>query len=415
MVNPPVAATGLIRALIVWAGVAFFASHAPAVADVFHLSDGGKVDGEVIEKTADSFRVRTVFGIVAVRFDQIALHETAPSPFERYQQRKKDAADTAAAQTELGQWCQETGLKTEAERHFRRAIELDPDYEPARAKLGHVRGENGWVERSSAATTQPATAPAKDRAADEEAAEKKLIATTQTRWSRQIRSIRMAFLESSDSKQLAEGRKRLAEIRDPLAILPAVRVLSEGGTAARTALIELLSRFREDEATLNLAAIALLESNEDIRSSAVSELVRRKDDRVLGQLRKALYADNDAVIRRAALALGALRAEPAIPDLIDQLTAQRRKSVETPIRRLLGVMEDEFRAQGDFIASGKRRYQPTLGVGTVGGLAGVDTEMQTRDVTVFRTEVQQALVAITGENFGFEADEWRTWYEERKR
>jgi hypothetical protein len=37
-----------------------------------------------------------------------------------------------------------------------------------------------------------------------------------------------------------------------------------------------------------------------------------------------------------------------------------------------------------------------------------------RDVTVFRTEVLEALRTITGQDFGFEHAAWRRWYEERR-
>ena len=40
--------------------------------------------------------------------------------------------------------------------------------------------------------------------------------------------------------------------------------------------------------------------------------------------------------------------------------------------------------------------------------------MQTQDVTMYRTEVLEALVAITGVNHGFDAAKWRRWYEEHK-
>jgi hypothetical protein len=103
--------------------------------------------------------------------------------------------------------------------------------------------------------------------------------------------------------------------------------------------------------------------------------------------------------------------------LIERLTVQRRKTIEVPVRRYFGAMADEFRPRGDYIQGGRRsKHLPTVGYGAAGvPSGGFETEMQRRDVTVFRTEVQQALVAITGENFGFEADEWRKWYEEKKR
>ena len=56
-------------------------------------------------------------------------------------------------------------------------------------------------------------------------------------------------------------------------------------------------------------------------------------------------------------------------------------------------------------------YQPggvgCMGPGTFVGTA-TDYEMQT--VSIYRTEVQEALIAITGQNFGFDRDQWRQWW-----
>lgn len=403
------------RRLPVVLTVALAALLAPSTrGDILHLSDGGRVDGDILSQTNDEYRVKTIYGTVTVSKSRVERVEVAASAFQRYAEQKAKAADTPAGQTELGNWCDEAGLRADAKSHYRRAIELDADYEPARTALGQHKVDGRWVDAPAKTAAKPVMKPKED--ADSKPAEDELVATTQVRWTNRIRAIRTTFLESPDPAAVSDGKRRIAEIRDPLAILPLVKVLSEGGALSRLLLVETLKRFSEDESTLNLAAMALLETDDDVRGAALTELVRRKDDRVLGQFRKALSTDNDQIVRRAALALGSLRAESAIPELIERLTVQRRKNIEVPVRQFFGAMADEFRPRGDYIQPGRRtKHQPTVGYGAAGGFVGSETEMQKRDVTVFRTDVQQALVAITGENFGFEADEWRKWYEEKKR
>lgn len=178
----------------------------------------------------------------------------------------------------------------------------------------------------------------------------------------------------------------------------------------------MLGRFQTDESTLNLTVIALVEPDESLRRDAVTQLVRREDPRVVAQLRKALQSNSDALIRNAAVALGRLKAMTAVPELIDSLKVQRRKLTEVTVRRYFGAMESDFgRDTTVTLPRGNRvRYVPTIGLGAAGAFVSSETEMQMQDVTVFRTEVQQALVAITGENFGFEEAAWRRWYQERK-
>ena len=68
---------------------------------------------------------------------------------------------------------------------------------------------------------------------------------------------------------------------------------------------------------MNLAVLALIDPSESVREPCVAELVRRHDPRVIAQYREALHSDSDAIIRRAAYALGRLDAKVAIPDLIE--------------------------------------------------------------------------------------------------
>jgi hypothetical protein len=45
----------------------------------------------------------------------------------------------------------------------------------------------------------------------------------------------------------------------------------------------------------------------------------------------------------------------------------------------------------------------------------VGNDWQYQRVTVYRTELLEALRRITGQDFGFDRDDWLRWYEQRKR
>lgn len=405
---PVPAAAGLLAAWVLFALPA-------ALADVIHLKNGGVVEGDILERTETTYRVRTSVGTVSLPVDAVERIEPRESPLVEYARRKAQAADTPADQTALAEWCESVGLGAERRRHLQRAIELDPDYEPARLALGFVRIGGLWVdgrapEKPSPASA-PASAPAASRPADSEE-DARLVAAVQSDWFRRIRAIRSNLLEGSSERLLAEGRRRILEIRDPLAILPLTRVLSTGPRAAREVLVEALAQFPQDEATLNLAVLALLDDDEGVRRRALTELLRRQDPRVIPQFREALYTNSDKLIRRAAIALGTLQAAAAIPDLIDVLTAQRRRIVEVPV--YIASYERSFDTISSISLGGLTsvRYRPSIGV-VFNPSVFADTALAERDVTVFRTEVLEALKAITGQNFGFDAAAWRRWYEEQ--
>jgi len=387
-----------------------------AHADILHLTNGGSVEGTIVEQDERCYKVRTTVGTVTLPIDAVDRIERRPSVLDEYVKLREKVADTPAAQVELAKWCGAQDLQSARRSHLRRAIELDADCEPARIALGFVRVAGMWVEGRTA-DDHAETGPDRKKT-DQDAAsrdDEDVVAAIQSQWAVRIRAIKNNKLETSIDRLVQDGRRRIVEIRDPLAILPLTRLLGAGNWACRDALVEVLGHFPQDEATLNLAVMALTDRDDRIRQRTLAELKRRDDPRVVPQFRRALASDSDPLIRRASIGLGTLQAGAAIPDLIDVLKARRRKLVEVSVRRYFGEYLTTFDTP-TVISLGNVshiRHSPVLGIPAIGtGLVFVDSEYQMRDVTVFRTEVLEALKQITGENFGFDEAAWRRWYEE---
>ncbi len=189
-------------------------------------------------------------------------------------------------------------------------------------------------------------------------------------------------------------------------------VLVVGGPAVRRLLVESLSQFTEDEATMNLIVLSLTDGSATIRQLAAVELVKRDDPRVVEQFHEALRSGGETVLRRAAAALGTLRVRGAVEDLVDLLSTRKRARVrETqPVfyRRVITAFGGVRTVS---IGGRSARYRPKS-IGVLGGGVFMGTEDQTtvRTVDVHRTEVQEALIAITGRNFGFDRDAWLKWW-----
>jgi hypothetical protein len=399
------------------AAVAVVASF-PAPADVVHLKRGGQLEGKVVDSQGDTIRIRTVTAEVSIPREAVDRIEESPALIEQYDRRLADTPPTPEGQFALANWCDEQGMTGERRAHLERAVELNPDYSPARHALGFVQVGPLWVDANLKA--QHAAGGAGDIEEGEDAPTPDemaaLIAEIQRDWSRRIRAIRSHMLDSSLDRQVEEGRQRIHEIHDPLAILPLVRTLSDGKRPAREALVEALSAFPHDEATMNLAALALSDSDGGVRARALSQLARRNDPRITPILRKALRSDSDALIRRAAVALGVLADASAVPDLIDSLRAQRRRVVEVPADQYLGHVQEAFNTPTQITLGRTRvaRVYPHIGVAAASSYVFGPTSYERRTVTVFRTEVLEALKQITGENFGFDEAAWRRWHEEQR-
>jgi len=388
----------------------------PGLADILHLASGGTVEGEILETDDYGYRLRTVAGIVKLPAEIVKRVEKCPSPFEEYEQRRQQAQQTPKEQMALAEWCGQRGLKGERRTHLRRVLELDRDYAPARAALGYVRVGRFWVDGRTV-PQQPKRDEAA-RAAEEQRDEQgKLVAAIRSQWFQRIRAVKASLLENPKQRLVQEGRAKILQIRDPLAILPLARELSQGSRVCRQVLVEALSRFPQDEATMNLAVLALVDPDEGIREATLTQLRRRDDPRIPAQFRQALRGE-DWLVRRAARGLGVLRIEEAVPDLIHALTARRRMLVEVPVRGYINNLPRAFSGSTQVVIGGTTTviYSPTVGIilDATAPAAGLRNEWQMRDVTVYRTEVLEALKQITGQNFAFDSTEWRRWYEEHQ-
>jgi hypothetical protein len=400
---------------ILWGAIVvlFILPVSPALGDIFHLKTGGTVAGLLIATADDNYRIRTTAGTVTIPVSAVESVEAAPTPFEEYDRRVAEAADTPGSHTALAAWCEEQGLKAEQRKHLLRALELDRDYVPARRALGYVRVGTLWIDGRHVGER-----PAEDAAQNDP---ERLARAIQNEWRQRIRAYKRSLLDSTLDRLVQEGRAKVLAIKDPLAILPLAQVLSEGDFGCRALLVQALSSFQEDEATLNLAIMGLVDPDGQIRGRALAELARRKDPRVIAQYRAALRQGEDLIVARAAAGLGRLEARAAVPDLIEALTAWRNRWVEVPVDQYFMTWTAAFTG-GTVVHLGtaSATHAPEVGISSgtkAWGPVVVDavaTSWQLQYVAVLRTEVLEALKRITGQNFGFERDAWRRWYAENQ-
>lgn len=376
---------------------------ASATADVFELTQGRSIAGRLLGEEDAFYRIRTVDGVVSVPKRLVERIEPGPTVLDEYDARLKDTASDADAQADLGLWCIEQGMRAEGRKHLQAALAANPNHRTARQALGYVRVGGLWVESRSSARRTPEPAAEDDNA--------RLVAGIQREWSKRIAGMDRLYLESRDPNRVAAGRDQILAIRDPLAIGPLVDRLTRGNADKRLLLVEALAAFpTDDEATLNLAIMGLVDADDAVRKAAVAALCQRDDPQIVAQYMKALRVRSDIVLKRAAYALGELKATHAVGDLIELLTEFKPAWVETPVRAYFELWP--------------REYYHTIEGGPVGGIRvgsypfveryvyadQTISEWQYRSVMVFRSEVRDALVKITGQDFGFDRDAWLAWH-----
>jgi hypothetical protein len=113
------------RALLLTLFVGCVLPAAPARADVLHLKDGTKVEGEVFD-LGDTYKVRLPSGItVYYQKERVEKLVKQTSPAQEYRQRVAAIApDDAEELLKLARWCVKNGLKTEAVKTYRAATSI---------------------------------------------------------------------------------------------------------------------------------------------------------------------------------------------------------------------------------------------------------------------------------------------------
>lgn len=147
----------LILAVAVFS-VSLMVASTTATADIFHLKSGGKVEGKLVSQDATSYTVQTKFGSQTLQKSDVDRVEEkafsggdASAKKAEYKERlgKTDPRD-ANAHYELGMWAKNNKLTKEANKSFRKAIQLDQNHEGANKALGRVQYEGLWVSPGEA-------------------------------------------------------------------------------------------------------------------------------------------------------------------------------------------------------------------------------------------------------------------------
>lgn len=405
------AATAIIAAAIALSALA----PAPARGDVIHLREGGQVEGEIVEKTNRIIRVKGRRGAVTLPLSRVLRIEEKPVSWKVYEELAAKCEQTADAHYRLAVWCVDNDLDDLAAIHFARALELDPNHAATRATLGHAKVGDAWLEldKEPAAKPDNGNPPARPAAVDDpndpraiEAArmamaeaEREMVRMIRGEWYKRIRMIRSSYLNSALKSRFNVGAEMLLNIHDPLAVEPMMHQLSDGTPEERKLLVRALTQFHTSAATMGLLEGALLDDEPEVRRIALVELESREDPRILAYLLKALASEDDDVVRNSADAIGFLRFTEAVPHLVKALTEKQTRRVRT--EDVVKLMRQNFIDENGQLRSlviRRTRSDP------------FHTRTHKVTVTLFRTEVQEALIAITGENYGFDGDAWMAWY-----
>lgn len=393
-----------------------------ASADTIKLTSGSTIRGQILEEksSGDTIVIKLQAGNAEVTIGRSQIQEVIreKDPIQEYEAVKGQFQDTAEDQFTLAMWCEAHKLAKQRKLHLERVVELDPDHERAREKLGYIRRDGKWLTSSEwnearglvrfngryVTPQQKEILEQKKRQDDEE-----------KEWHQRVK-LWKGWMTGNDPSRARTGEDRLRSIEDPSAIEAIVGHLGkDNAEAIRVLMCEILKNVPGDQAAMELFKRSIIDVSPNVRWAAIDALVEREDEKAVRWYMGQLKTDNNTVIRRAAEALGALGDASAVPALIDAVvTKHKQLVVHQGSTSFMGTQTPSVVDFEAVVAPGAVAFRPVIGYQAQGfGISAPSQEIVT--VPVENEEVRQALVQLTDEDFGFNQAAWRSWLTAQRR
>jgi len=381
--------------LFVWAPLQ------PAAGDIFVLKSGGQIEGELQnpdERPREDYVVKTKHGaIVTLAVDQVTQHVALSKAEQLYRAALPKMKDTPKAHWQAAAWCARHRMPTEREFHLRQVLRHDPDHVKARTALGYTLVNGQWIQRAAKMQARgfiyhrgrwmtPQELRNVAREDEFEAAE--------VQWRKDIRM----WVSWLGRKRHEEALDKLAKIRDPRAAGPLVDMLKdEKDPRLRLLYIDILGKLRSSRAVRQFIRIALSDQVEGVRDAALRQLKGYGTATAAAAFAKHLDSKSNALVNRAAIALGRLEHPLAVPHLIQALVTEHKFTIRSGGS---GSISPTFTKPG----SGGSGGTPSLGGLTAG--SSVKTIVRRYQ----NLSVLSALTKITGQNYGYDEARWQAWF-----
>jgi hypothetical protein len=128
-------------------GVSLAAAPAVARADRVYLTSGSVIEGKA-QRVGEKVTVEMESGTLTLSAGSVQRIERAESDVERVDARLAALApNDVQGLLLLADYCRDHDMKSREQELLRKVIELSPDHAEARARLGYVRSDGGWITR----------------------------------------------------------------------------------------------------------------------------------------------------------------------------------------------------------------------------------------------------------------------------
>lgn len=389
----------LLLAALAWAAASLSPiATSVAMADVFVLTTGGRIEGQWVnhdEQPPKEYLVLTSSGLKAsLQLTQVR-EVIRQSPLElEYDRRAAAAPDTADGQWQLAEWCRQQSLVDQRKVHLRRIVELDPDHQQARRILGFQFLDGQWITKEDFRRGEGYELyKGKWRTPQEiEILEAQArVEQAQKEWLQKLRRWRND-LSTADRAKLAY--ESLSQIEDPIAVGP-LRAMFARERVRRVKMMyaDILAAINTPEAVAVLVERVLYDPDEEMFHYCLDRLLALSPPHLADPFITALRDKNNQTVNQSAAALGQIGDRTAIEPLIAAL-------ITTHTRVLPG------RTSPDATTSTFSDSGPSVSTG-----AGPHVQI----AHIRNQPVLDALIKLTGANFDYDQRRWHYWNAQEKR
>jgi hypothetical protein len=419
-------------------GILIAGSGPEAKADRITLHQGQAIKGKLIVDKAHPGQYLLISEVgktpMVIKKDQVVQVTPEKSVLDDYVVLLDKDRLTAEAEYELGVWCDEHNLKDLAQVHYDLTVKRDSTFGEAHRKLGHVLMNGRWLSGDEVKEAQGFVKYQGRWVTPEERERRDLLASKaaeNSTWSKKIKLLREGFL-SPQSSRSEEAERRLLAIDEPIAVGPILKILAEDPLPAIRAIAsKVLAGIPGADATNGLVGRFLIEDVESVRQVTMNELARRNPAEVVPLLVRSLKSSHHLIVNRSAWGLGNLNVVTVVPKLIPALITVEHEIVMVDsatganvggsgggagfgvTNRAIPYLTPPAVGPGS-VAYGASSI-PSTSLGTGSGFAigsgGNSPGPVPKLVPIeYRNdEVLNALIKLTGRNFGYDMATWKQW------
>ncbi len=361
------------------------------------------MQGEIVTSPntpKDKTVIRTASG-GEVTLDKSQIKQIIPQSAAEleYEKIRPTYPDTVEGQWKLAEWCRDNSLTKQRQTHLERVIALDPDHKQARALLGYSQIDGRWIRRDdlmkergyvlyNGAWKLPQDVELIERKKKQDQAERE--------WFAKLKRWRASFDNHPEREEIL--RNEIMTTTDAAAV-PAVKQMlaNEPNPKIKILLVNALVHLGTGDAIGTVVLLTIEDPDEEVRLSALDKLSETRRPELVADYAKVLKSKDNVKVNRAAFCLGQLKDRSAISPLIDAL--QTWHKYKNPNSHP-GQMTTGFGSGPGGSSSGL----------SMGGSGPAEINIQKQN-----EEVLRALIALTGQNFDYNQQSWKTWFASQRK